>query len=92
MGNKTNPAKLSPAELPINLDPLAAVVLAALPGATDEQRDALSGGDHEVDLVFTLRIKGKLVIGPDTSTAQVNKLKPWTLCKLLANKLPQGVL
>lgn len=92
MVTKAKPSKLSAAELPLNLDPLAAVVLAALPGATDEQRDALSGGDHEVDMEILLRVRGKLAIGPDTPVRQVNKLKPWTLVKLLANKLPQAAL
>lgn len=90
MANKAKPAKLSAAELPTNLDPLHALVLASLPGATDEQRDALSGGDHEVDLDIRIRVQGKLTIGADCVTTQVN-LIPWMeFAALLANQLPQA--
>ena len=86
------PATLPKAELPANLDPLAALVVATLPSAPDGARDALSAGTHPVDMVITVRVRGELRVGQDTMTTQVNKLKPWHLARLLANRVPKDVL
>jgi hypothetical protein len=95
MATKTKTAKapsLPKAELPHNIDSLAALVLASLPGVEDDQRDDVGAGDHKVDMVFTVRVCGELRVGADTTTKQVNRLKPWTLARLLANKVPAAVL
>lgn len=84
--------KLPAAVIPDDLDPLAAVVLQALPKISDEQRSGVSSGDHDIDMTITIRVAGKLKIGADTTTTQVNKLKPWTLAKLLANHVSADVL
>lgn len=82
---------LPKAELPADIDSLAAVVLASLP-SSKTARDDIRAGDHDVDLQVTLRIRGVLKVGPDTSATQINKLKPWNLAKLLANRVPSEVL
>jgi hypothetical protein len=89
---KSAPATLAKAALPADLDSLAAVILNALPGCTDEQREDIIAGDHKVDMVLTVRVQGELRVSEDSSVEQVNKLKPWTLAKLLANKVPREVL
>jgi len=84
--------KLPKATIPTELDPLAAVVLQALPKISDEQRAGVGCGEHEVDMTLTLRVRGMLSVGVDATTTQVNRLKPWELCKLLANRVPPAVL
>lgn len=86
------PASLPKAELPANLDPLAAMVIGTLPGIPEGARSGLSAGTHPVDLTLTVRVRGELRIGQDTMTNQVNKLKPWHLARLLANRVPKDVL
>jgi hypothetical protein len=89
---KSAPATLAKAALPADLDSLAAVILSALPSCSDEQREDIRAGDHKVDLTLTVRVQGELRVGEDNTVQQVNTLKPWTLCKLLADKVSASVL
>lgn len=89
---KSASATLAKAALPADLDSLAAVILSALPSCTDEQREDLKAGDHKVDMEITLRVQGELRVAEDNTVQQVNKLKPWTLAKLLADKVSASVL
>ena len=89
---KSAPATLAKAALPADLDSLAAVILSALPSCTDEQREDVIAGDHKVDMVLTVRVQGELRVSEDNTVQQVNKLKPWTLAKLLADKVSANVL
>jgi hypothetical protein len=84
--------KLPAVAIPGDLDPLAAVVLQSLPKISDDQRAGVGCGDHAVALDIRIRVNGILKVGPDTDVSQVNALKPWQLCKLLANRVPPKVL
>jgi hypothetical protein len=75
-----------------NLDPLHAVVLSTLPGPTDAQKDGVGVGDHSIDLNYRVRVTGILRVGQSSETSQVNMMKPWALCKKLANHVPPAVL
>lgn len=66
------------------------VALASLPKADDTVRNRLPGGTHNIDAL--IRITGQLTVGGDTLTRQVNKLCPWALVKLLADRLPTTVV
>lgn len=79
-----------PAKLIITDDPLIRCALNAIPSPASEIREGISCGEHEVD--FKISLTGELRIGPDTMTKQVNKLKPWSLVKLLADQLPERVV
>lgn len=86
------PPRLPKAELPSDIDPLALLALHALPSPTEEQRDALSAGEHPVDVYINLHIVGTLTVGASSMTTQINKLKPWTLARLLADHVSDDVL
>jgi hypothetical protein len=75
-----------------HLDPLVALILSALPSPTDEQKDGVGVGEHALDLDIRIRVRGELRVGPATTTRQVNKLKPWNLVKLLADKVSKDDL
>lgn len=67
-----------------------AVALASLPKVEDDTRDAVRAGTYDIDQL--IRITGHLKVGGDTMTRQVNKLCPWALVKLLADRLPTTVV
>jgi hypothetical protein len=75
-----------------NLDPLVALILAALPAPTDDQKDGVGAGEHAVAMDIHVKVLGELRVGPSTTTRQVNKLKPWNLVKLLADKCSKADL
>jgi hypothetical protein len=89
---KSAPATLAKAALPADLDSLAALILSSLPGCTDEQREDIVAGNHPVDMKLTVSIKGEVRVGEDNTVTQVNKLKPWSFAKILANHVSREVL
>lgn len=73
-------------------DPLVALILASLPSPTDDQKDGVGVGEHALDLDIRIRVRGELRVGQSSEVQQVNKLKPWTLVKLLADKVSKDDL
>jgi hypothetical protein len=91
MATKPATNKLPKAALP-EMDSLAAIVLSTIPGPDKSVREDVRAGAHQVDLTYKIRVCGELRVGEDAPVTQVNKLKPWALAKLLADKVSPAVL
>ena len=82
--------KTKASDLLADLQALTALALTGLPGCPGDIRSTARPGEYPVDL--TVHLKGVVKVGEDNLVRQVNKVHPWALVALLADKVNRQTL